>query len=176
MLTEPLPKSLDIRKAAARGVSIEGVLEVLEMPRFWPLLAGDEGLVQARFTCSRDEENRFLVALSIEVDVAVTCQRCLDPMPIRLVSENVLAVVGGDEQAAQLPRHLDPLIVEGELCNLRDVVEDELILALPPFSYHPRGQCEQIETGASQAPDQGDNGTRPNPFDVLAQLKPGREQ
>ena len=175
MLTEPLPTTLDIRKAAARGVSIDGALKVLDLTRFRPLLAGDEGVAQVHLAFSRDEENRFLVALKVDVDVIVTCQRCLEPMTTHLASENVLAVVGNDEQAAQLPRHLEPLIVEGDICSLREVVEDELILALPAFNYHAPAECKQIEAGLS-GPTAGESvGGRPNPFDVLAQLKPGNE-
>ncbi len=176
MLTEPLPTTLDIRKAAARGVSIGGVLKVLDLQRFRPLLASDEGVIQAQFAFSRDEENRFLVTLTVGVDVQVICQRCLEPMTTHLASENTLALVGNDEQAAQLPRHLEPLIVEGEFSNLRDMVEDELILAMPPFSYHDLADCKQIEAGLSPPPDDAVGGNRPNPFDVLAQLKPGSEQ
>ena len=175
MLTEALPTTLDIRKAAARGVRIGGTLKVLDLQRFRSLLAGDEGVVEVRLACSRDEENRFLVALEVEADVLVKCQRCLETMVAHVASENVLAVVGSDEQAAQLPRHLDPLIVEGETCNLRDMVEDELILAMPPFNYHPPGDCKQIDIGLSQPRVEDAGGSRPNPFDVLAQLKPGRE-
>ena len=57
-----------------------------------------------------------------------------------------------------------------------DVVEEELILALPPFSYHPVSECQQIEVGLPPAStDDGGEG-RSNPFDVLAQLKPGNEK
>ena len=175
MFTEPLPTTLDVRKAAARGVTIGGVLKVLDLKRLRPLLAGDEGLVEAHLACSRDEENRFLVRLNVSVDVQVTCQRCLEAMTLHLDSENLLALVGSDEQAAQLPRYLEPLIVEGEACNLWDMVEDELILAMPPFSYHPLEDCKQIEAGLSPPPAEAASDDRSNPFDVLAQLKPGSE-
>jgi uncharacterized protein len=175
MLTEPLPTTLDIRKAAARGVRVGGTLKVLDLQRFRPLLAGDQGVVQVSLAFSRDEENRCLVALEVEADVLVTCQRCLEAMVAHLASRNVLAVVGSDEQAAQLPRNLEPLIAAGEACNLWDMVEDELILAMPPFNYHPPGDCEQIETGLSEPAVDGAVASRPNPFDVLAQLKRGSE-
>ena len=176
MLTEPLPTTLDVRKAAVRGVSVSGVLKALDLQRFRPLLAGDEGLVQASLAFSRDEENRYLVKVSATVDVVVTCQRCLEPMGTHLSSENTLAVVWSDEQAAHLPRHLDPLIVDEQDCNLWDLVEDELILALPAFSYHRPDECKQIETGFStETPPQVESEDKSNPFDVLAQLKPGNK-
>jgi uncharacterized protein len=95
-----------------------------------------------------------------------------------LEGENTLAIVWTDEQAAQLPRHLEPLIVNEEAYSLWDVVEDELILALPPFSYHPLEECKQIQIESdfsTSLPDQEAGEEKPNPFDVLAQLKPGNK-
>tara|TARA_R110002110_G_scaffold14698_1_gene67609 strand:+ start:27581 stop:28120 length:540 start_codon:yes stop_codon:yes gene_type:complete len=176
MLTDPLPKTLDVRKAAARGVSVSGTVRVLDLPRFLPLLAADDALVQADFTFTRDEENRYLVQISTTGDVQVSCQRCLDPMPLRVASETQLAVVWSDEQAAHLPRHLDPLIVSEEACNLWELVEDELILAMPAFSYHEAAGCKQqtMEFSDPDAPEPAGE-DKPNPFNVLEQLKPGNK-
>ena len=174
MLTEPLPTTLDIRKAATRGVSVSGTVKALELQRFRPLLADDEGTVSAHFAFSRDLENRYLVTVSVTVDVNVICQRCLEPVAKHLDSENTLAVVWSDEQAGHLPSHLEPLIATDEASSLWDLVEDELILALPPFSYHEIEECNQIEAGFSAPPaEQAVAEEKPNPFDVLAQLKPG---
>ena len=176
MLSEPLPSTLDVRKAATRGVDVKGTLKPLDLQRFRGLLADDSGAIEAVLSFSRDEENRYLIHLAVTADVIVTCQRCLEQLPLTLACENTVAVVWTDEQAAHLPRHLEPLVVEEEACKLWDVVEDELILALPPFSYHDTEKCQQIlaRFNAEQAPA-GDALTveKPNPFNVLAQLKPG---
>ncbi|MCP5203232.1 MAG: DUF177 domain-containing protein [Pseudomonadales bacterium] len=176
MLSEPLPSTLDVRKAATRGVSIQGSLKPLDLPRFRPLLAADEGVIEVVLACSRDEENRYLIHLAITAEIVVRCQRCLEPLAQTLASENTLAVVWTDEQAAHLPRHLEPLVLEEEACRLWEVVEDELILALPPFSYHDTEQCRKIlaDYSAREEPaEQAVAGDKPNPFNVLAQLKPG---
>ena len=176
MLTEPLPSTLDVRKAAVRGVSVSGTLRPLDLQRFRPLLADDEGVIQAELTFSRDEENRYLVGVTTTADVVVTCQRCLEPVAQHLSSENTLAVVWTDEQAAHLPRYLEPLIVADEACNLWELVEDELILAMPPFSYHDTDDCKERIAGFSDpAPVDGAGEEKPNPFNVLAQLKPGNK-
>ena len=97
-------------------------------------------------------------------------------MSIHLNSENSLAAVWTDEQAAHLPRHLDPLIVEGEASSLWELVEDELILAMPPFSYHDTEDCRESIAGFSApAPEEATLAEKPNPFNVLAQLKPGNK-
>ncbi len=176
MLTEPLPTTLDVRKAATRGVSISGALKPLELQRFRGLLASDDGDIQAHLAFSRDEEGRYLVAVSIEANVSVTCQRCLEPLSTTLRSANTLAAVWSDEQARHLPKHLDPLILTEESCLLPELVEDELILSLPPYSYHEQADCNEELVGlAASEPEQAQREEKPNPFEVLAQLKPGEK-
>lgn len=174
MLTEPLPSTLDARKAAARGVSVSGTLKPLDLPRFAALLADESGEIRAELAFSRDEENRSVVQVAVEAQVSVTCQRCLGPMALSLGSENTLAIVWNDDQARHLPRHLDPLVLPEEGCKLWELVEEELILALPPFSYHDTENCKEILSGYSTGPDieEEAGATRPNPFDVLATLRP----
>ncbi|MCX2973115.1 hypothetical protein EYC87_05880 [Halieaceae bacterium IMCC8485] len=172
MLTEPLPNTLDVRKAAARGVSISGALKPVDLPRFMALLANDTGEIMAGLAFSRDEENRAVVAVEFEAKISVICQRCLQAMPLSMTGDNSLGVVLTDEQAKHLPRHLDALIVPEESCNLWELVEDELILALPPFSYHDTEDCKQILSEyTGPGPEEGEGDQKPNPFDVLAQLK-----
>ena len=173
MLTEPLPQTLDIRNAAAKEATVSGVLEPVHLPRFRELLASDAGKIEAQFTFGKDEEGRYRVQLHLEGQVEVTCQRCLEAMPETVTADNQLALVWSDEQARHLPRHLDPLIATEEACNLWELVEDELILALPPFSYHDTEECKEILSGYTAGPavEEEEGNARPNPFDVLAQLK-----
>lgn len=177
MLTEPLPTTLDVRKASARGVSISGALKPLELPRFRALLAADDGVIRASLTFSRDEEGHYLVAVESESTVTVTCQRCLELLQKELHTSNTLAAVWSDDQARHLPRHLDPLILTEEACDLWELVEDELILGMPPYSYHEQSDCNEILVGlAASEPKQEQREEKPNPFDVLRQLKPGKKQ
>ena len=177
MFTEPLPNSLDVRKAATRGVSVSGTLKPLNLQRFRDILATDEGRMQATLAFSKDEENRYLIQVSVSADVSITCQRCLEPMPVHLETDNLLAVVWDDEYASELPRSLEPLIVAEEPCNLWELVEEELILGMPAFSYHAAQDCNDILNGISQSlADEPEDEGKPNPFNVLAQLKPGNKK
>ncbi|CAA0119594.1 Large ribosomal RNA subunit accumulation protein YceD [Halioglobus japonicus] len=167
---------LDVRQAAVRGVTVSGALKPLDLQRFRPLLAADEGTVAAEFTFSRDDERRYLMQVAVTADVMVTCQRCLEKMPQHLSSESTLAIVWTDEEASHVPKHLEPLIVMEPPSSLWDVVEEELILALPPFSYHETDECRMKTAAYSDPFPEGDAGEKkPNPFNVLAQLKPGNK-
>jgi uncharacterized protein len=168
--TEPLPTTLDVRKAAARDVIVSGSLAVEKLDRLAPILASGTARIDARFDFSRDEENRSVIVLSVSAQVEVICQRCLKPMPIEIIGENRLGIVGDDEQARQLPAQLEPLVVAGESCDLWTVVEDELMLSMPIVSYHETRDCKQLLEGYSSA---GQVVAEENPFSVLEQLKPG---
>ncbi len=179
MLTEPLPKTLDARKAAARGVTVKGTLDLSELDRFGASLAHRDGQVEATLVFVRDEEHRHIIQASVEAEVEVICQRCLEPMPIVVTGKNQLAVVWSDDQAGHLPKHLEPVIVSEERTDLWSIVEDELILALPFISYHDPDQCRQSYSGNSEVPEAAvaeQPATKsPNPFEVLAQLKPDKK-
>ena len=77
--------------------------------------------------------------------------------------------------AEELSPEYEPLFVEDEPLHLADIVEDELILALPAVAMHPESEC----TGAQHPSRDGEEESqpaeaKPNPFAVLAKLK--REQ
>jgi uncharacterized protein len=168
---------LDVRQAAVRGVAVSGMLKPRDLHRFRPLLADDEGEVASEIVFSRDEERRYLMHVAIKADVTVTCQRCLEPMSEHLSSESTLAIVWTEEEGAHVPKYLEPLVVEEVPFSLWAVVEEELILALPAFSYHPKEECKvKVEAYCDPVQDQAAGQGKPNPFNVLAQLKPGNKQ
>jgi len=174
MSIEPLPTTLDVRKAATRGVKLAGTLRPLDLQRFLPLIAEPDGNISVEMVFSRDEEHRYLLNLAIEAEITVICQRCLDSMLTHLSSASTLAVVWTDEEAAQLPKHLDPLIVNESTFSVWQIVEDELILSLPPYSYHTSSACKlKTEDYSDPALEEGSGEEKPNPFKVLEQLKPG---
>lgn len=154
---------------------MQGHIEPRELQRFRSLLTEDAGAIDVVLHFSRDEENRYVVDVSVRADVTVTCQRCLEPKREQLDCGSKLGIVWTDQEAAVLPRHLDPLIVEEQSCDLREVVEDELILALPAFSYHDTQACKKLTETYSDPVIEEPGAQRPNPFEVLAQLKPGNE-
>ena len=172
MLTEPLPTTLAVRKAAAREVTVSGVLTLSKLARLEGVLASDKGRVEAVCAFGRDEESRYVVTVSVDAEVEVRCQRCLESMPIAVQSENRLAIVGDDELAKQLPSQLEPWVVDEEQGNLWALVEDELILSIPIISFHDSEECNQLLDVYRQPPEEPE-ASADSPFRVLEQLKPG---
>lgn len=174
-----LPHTVEVRTLAARNVVIEGPVEGTRMPRLSSAIT--ETVEPASVSCKfrRDEEGRYVVEVQVAMRVLVPCQRCLADMTINLEAHSLLAAVWNDEQAAALPTRYDPLITEGET-NLWQLVEDELLLALPTYNYHRDRRCgEQAGRalgGETAAVDASLPEEKVNPFSVLAALKNDENQ
>jgi uncharacterized protein len=171
----PLPRQLDLRNLAARGVEISGVVSPTEVTR---LLAAGMALAEparAQFRFSRDEEARYVVEAHIQASVLMQCQRCLGEMRQALETRSRMACVWRDEDAADLPADYEPLIC-GESADLGEIAEDEILLALPVSPLHADDCATAEQLAALKA--QGDAGKmaepaeqKANPFAVLGQLK-----
>ncbi|MBQ0929655.1 DUF177 domain-containing protein [Ideonella sp. 4Y16] len=105
--------------------------------------------------------------LKADVRLALCCQRCLGPVEETVALDRALRFVADEHQAAALDAELedDVLSLERAL-DLRELVEDELLLALPLVPRH--ADCPQpLPLAGDDEPEE----ERPNPFAVLAALK-----
>jgi len=175
MSSTPLPRTLDLRKPAMHRAHFEGSLQPAHLERLRGLLAADPGGIDASISCEQDEMGRTVLSVSVDARVSVRCQRCLEVFQRPLAAGSRLAVVRTDEQAAGLPDGLEPLLATTGI-DLWAVVEDELVLAMPVYSYHDDERCIEQLAGAAFATEAQGNGAGhklggDSPFDVLAQFK-----
>jgi DUF177 domain-containing protein len=104
--------------------------------------------------------------------VVLECQRCLKPMTIAVEFERSYRFVHGEETAADLDLDSDDdVLALTRSLDLRELVEDELLLALPLVPRHD--VCpEPLNLPADPGADEAE--PAPNPFAGLAALKRGR--
>ncbi len=172
MSEHSLPKTVDPLKYADQNKVLKGALAVKCMPRLLDMLADDSGEVKVELEFDRDEQNLRVVTGRLEAELWLECQRCLSPVQKTLVSEFALGIVLSDEQAKNLPKHYEPLLVEPEELILRDMVEEELILSLPMFAYHEHcGSGETESVSEKKDADEAPPAEKENPFSVLSELK-----
>jgi uncharacterized protein len=108
-------------------------------------------------------------ALRIEVDgeISLCCQRCLEPLKFPLALRREIVLVAGVselEQSADDSESVDTIPVVSRI-DLRELVEEEILLALPLAPRHAAGECDLSVAG--QAPSQASA----SPFAALARLK-----
>ena len=171
MSNDPLPSQIDVRKLTAKGAEINSQFGVNAMSRLTSLLANDKGVVSTELNFYIDDDRKRRIDGQVKAEVNVVCQRCLEPVLVEIESSFNLAVVWTDEEAKQLNKTLDPLIVGEELSDLTEIVEEELILCLPIVSYHDNENCKQEVHAFGEDEPALEEEPKDNPFKVLEQLK-----
>ena len=132
---------------------------------------------------------RYRVIGRIQADIEQACVATLDP-----IHTHIDTVFAGDfcpasdlADAGPPDAHVDPdaedepMAIADEQLDIGQLAFEHLVLAIDPFPRQPEAEAVEIErgpqgpvaTGAAAASDGG--GQRPNPFAVLARLKPDKE-
>lgn len=115
------------------------------------------------------------VHLTAQAVVPLQCQRCLGPLAQHLHVDRSIRFVHGEDLAAKLDEETeDDVMSLPAALDVQDLVEDELILALPIVPRHEDAcpqplASEAVQTIAEAVPAS----KQPHPFAALAVLKRG---
>ena len=132
---------------ASAGATQAGLLPLSGFPRLKDVLVSDAGEVAYTLGGVRDERGRPSLRLSVQAALQLRCQRCLEGLAYEVdtVELLVLAATQAEIDAEPTDAGAPDRVVAGKEMAVRDLVEDELILALP---YAPRhDSCEAPEGG-----------------------------
>ena len=123
---------------ASAGASQRGTWPLKEMPRLRDMLANDAGEVAYEITGVRDERGRPGLRLQVRGTLSLRCQRCLEPMEFEVDTDEtlVLAATLAEIHAEPADAHGPDRVVAGKEMALGELIEDELILALPFAPRH----------------------------------------
>jgi uncharacterized protein len=139
-MSEGWSKLLDIGPLADGRAEIEFSIPLQEFPRVLPLLAAPDGQAHGRVSFAR--EGRIAVAeVTVAAEVTLLCQRCLAPLKWPLVGRGRAALVATAAAAEGLPGTLETVLAPEYRISLRDLVEEELLLALPLVPRHEDDGC-----------------------------------
>lgn len=139
------PLRLDVAAFAADGGELEGAWPGPTLQRLADLQVPPQDLGQADVHWRVRGERRgkagsqaeLWLTLSVQAAVWLTCQRCLRPMPVDLALDRRLRFVHGESQAEALDAESDDdVLALPRWLDLRELVEDELLLGLPLVPRH----------------------------------------
>ena len=167
----PLPELIDPWRAVEAGAEFRGSLPLARMARLRESLREPTGEARFRLTFTRDPEGRGVLDGEIKARLILTCQRCLEALEFPVLTTLDLVLVSGLDEAGLLPEDLDPLLVPEEPLRLADLIEDELLLALPQIPRHESGACPAGGGRWTAVSDEQRAGEGANPFAVLGTLK-----
>jgi len=153
----------------ARQVELAIALENLE--RVAPQLATTQGVVNGSVALAR-EQGRIVAEVAVNAQVQLRCQRCLEPMPWTVQSSSRVMLLESEAAVANVPPELETALAPEGRMRLADLVEEELLLALPAAPRHPDGQCPV------QREEKQEEFAQPTqrPFATLGELLKGRSK
>lgn len=161
----------NVAALADEARQVELAVPFARLERIAPRLLSTEGTARGRVALGR-EQGHVVADVSVEAQVPLQCQRCLLPVTLQLSGSSRVALVESEAAAANAPPELETaLALDGRL-RLADLLEEELLLALPPAPRHPEGQCPGDVV--KLAPEDSAQPTQ-RPFAALGELlKSGR--
>lgn len=172
-VSEHDPRRLPVATLADAGARLHGQTPLRELPRLasaCPASAGDTPIQwQVQFSTRQPPGQSKEVWLELQAEVALTleCQRCLQAMPEPLQVQRAFRFAPDEATAARLDEELDEdVLVISRQFDLLELIEDELIMALPFAPRH--ANCQPA---ASLQDDSAVADEHPHPFAVLQQLK-----
>jgi uncharacterized protein len=165
--TERVPEVLDAWRMVAARRGVEGRLPLSALTRLEGSLLDTKGEVRFALDFDRDSLQVPYVELRIDAELPLVCQRSMDRflLPVRIVQR--LGLIRDEADEAALPEGYEPLLVpdDGEL-RTAELVEDELILAVPVVPVKPGSEAVERDWPATQVEQE-----RANPFAALSALK-----
>jgi len=132
---------------ATAGATQEGTLPIGSFPRLQDVLVSDKGEAAYTLRGVRDERGRLALRLQVRATLQLRCQRCLGGVAHEADTDEILVLAASQAEIDADPITVDApsRVVGGKEMAVRDLVEDELILALPYAARHE--DCEASPEG-----------------------------
>jgi uncharacterized protein len=152
-------------RLAAKPQRWEGTFAPADLERLHDSLAGPQGELRYRIAAQLDRQRRKVVSCIIEGFVFLTCQASLEAFRHDVSISDRLVLVESEAELPPIEEESDAedYLVADEPLDIRDLVEDAVLLSLPMVPRKP---------GLGEAPGGREGVSRePSPFAALAALK-----
>lgn len=155
------PKLINPLRFVEKSGVISSQVCLAGLQRLIGSLLEDNGLVDFELNFKKKDKLATIVGF-IKADLVMECQICLKKLIWPVRSQINLAIVSSIDEANLLPDGYEPLLVNEDFVAIEDIIEDELILALPSV---PRHQECHFQTTVNK------EDILEKPFLILNQLK-----
>lgn len=134
-----LPRILDPIKLGKQAGQLNGDLPLADCPRLQEIADQGDHVAQVALQCGQDAAHIYYINGTVNATINVICQRCNEVMPYVIDISFSLSPVVSDERAKRLPAAYEPVHMQDEVVNVHEMIEEEILLALPMIPKHD--QC-----------------------------------
>lgn len=166
------PSRIVFEKWADTGFVWQGTVNLSQLPRLHTYIdSADDSTLSLNIRLAKDHNQIVWLSFEVSGTLPLSCHRCLSPMPWDITGSYALAIVTHDSQLPYVEEQEYVLYEELEgderYLPIGDLLEDELILALPLSLSHD--DCTPLIT-TEETPIIIEE-PKENPFAILASLK-----
>lgn len=187
-MSREFPDFIEPWRAADGARQIAGTLPLARLKRLVPLLALEnggkaEGEVTFGLEFGYDPQRRACVEVEVSAQLPLMCQRSLKPYTESISQHSVLVIISEASEQQLLSDDEEFLLVDEGRLAVADLVEDELLLAIPQVPRNPEVDAVIATTATGdELDDQGgleadhgatsakESGERQRPFEGLADM------
>jgi uncharacterized protein len=160
------------QELAERGAQLSARIALAACPRLAALVAPEPAEITASLVVSEHSTGVPIVRGEVDAELAMSCQRCLDSIPVRVHAPMKLAIVSDGTQP--IPEDFEPFISRDGIGRLADLVEEEILLSLPEYPVHASlKDCGEV---AARLLQQEQAPQEPHGFELLRNFKIRRNE
>jgi len=164
-LNKSLPDQLKLFNFAKKEISLSGLYQISDFPRITEIASNKKDNVRVELSFYLKNNKTPCVEGIIELDIVLTCQRCLDNLSIALKVNFNLAFVRNDQQSEELDSHYEIYVIEEEELATFDLISDEILLSIPMVPTHDYDCIKEINE--QEIVEEKSE----NPFAILKKIK-----
>jgi uncharacterized protein len=164
-------RSWEVDRLVAGRQRFEGAIPLADLPRLRDRLyleGAENRAAQAALSFER-ELDADVARVEVRAQLPLRCERCLRRFDFAIDDAATLALIPALAAADRAPAGFEPVLCEGGWVRPQDVVEEQILLALPLIARHE--DAAVCEAGAAPAdPESAADEITQKPFAGLAEL------
>ena len=150
--------------------AIDFSIPLVELPRVSRELTTTDGEAKGHVRFSR-QQGHAVADLEVSAQPEVICQRCMQPMRWPVNVNSRVALVSDYDAVDRVPEGLEVFLVEADSVSVRDLVDEEIMLAWPNVPRHEEGsECARRKVQLPGLPDEPDAAAEAQVQKPFAQL------
>jgi uncharacterized protein len=126
-----LPDLVDCVRLSQESAVLERVYDLGGLVRLQDVLAERRGELHARFEFGRAPSGRAQARIAIRARPRLICQRCMLGFEFPVAGNSVVEFTNGPGDDAGTDTEREPYPADADKVSLRELAEEELLLALP---------------------------------------------
>jgi uncharacterized protein len=169
-MSRDFPDWINPWTAAQGRRTFAGTVPLKRMKRLGRLIEDVDGEAAFEATFGIDEDRRPVIGLEVSAALSLMCQASLEPYVAHVERQSTLGVIESEAEMERLAPDVDPVLADEGRLALAELVEDELILALPQVPRNPAIEPVTYRSGGAEqelAAAEEEDEKRENPFAVL---------